>query len=162
MEGGVIITYDYGATGQLPDFFKTKGYRCPRNSGDAPFKWIHQTSLNYFQKIHESPTSMQAFNAYMGAIRSGRKFWADWYDVKGRVLHGFAFQPGKALLVDIGGGNGHDLETLIQKQPRTAGYLVLQDLKTTIAGLEGKDLSNKGIRAMEYDFFTEQPIKGTF
>lgn len=161
VEGGIIASYKYSPIPKLPDFFKAKGYRCPTGSKDGPFQFIYQTNLSYYETIHQSPEGTKAFNAYMSAIRGGRKFWADWYDVKARVLDGFNFQQGEVLLVDVGGGNGHDLETFIQKHPQTAGHLVLQDLKSTVAGLEGKGLDPR-IRVMEHDFFQEQPVKGTF
>lgn len=63
------------------------------------------------------------------------------------------------LLVDIGGGWGHDLIAFHEKYPTrgTRGRLVLQDLPSVIKDT-GAPLS--GVEAMGYDFFTEQPVKG--
>ncbi|KAL9618971.1 MAG: hypothetical protein Q9160_006365 [Pyrenula sp. 1 TL-2023] len=159
VEGGILVSYEYSPIPKLPDYFKAKGYRCPTQSSHGPFQFIYQTDLGYFEKIHQSPVAMQNFNAFMSVIRGGRKFWADWYDVKARLLDGFKSQQGEVLLVDIGGGNGHDLETLIRKHPETAGHLVLEDLPTTVEGLEAKGL-DPGIKVMGHDFFQEQPVKG--
>jgi hypothetical protein len=62
------------------------------------------------------------------------------------------------LLVDIGGGRGHDLEAFGKKFPNAKGKLVLQDLPPI------DDISelDQSIMRMKYDFFTEQPIKGTW
>ena len=61
------------------------------------------------------------------------------------------------LLVDVGGGNGHDLIRFLTKYPSSYGRLILQDLPTLIQNLEGL---NPGIQAMGHDFLTPQTIKG--
>ncbi len=61
------------------------------------------------------------------------------------------------LLVDVGGGNGHDLIRFLTKYPSAWGRLVLQDLPNPIQNLEGL---SPGIQAMAHDFFTPQAIKG--
>ena len=61
------------------------------------------------------------------------------------------------LLVDVGGGNGHDLIRFLNKYPSAWGRLILQDLPNLIQNLEGL---SPGIQAMGHDFFTPQVIKG--
>ena len=99
---------------------------------------------------------MKAFNNFMKEIRSTRKFWADWFPVEKELITGFSGGAENVLLVDVGGGNGHDLESFLSLFPRAKGHLVLQDLPGTISNLDEKE----GIRAMAHDFFTPQPIKG--
>ena len=41
------------------------------------------------------------------------------------------------LLVDVGGGNGHDLIRSLTKQPSAWGHLMLQDPPHLIQNLEG-------------------------
>ena len=76
------------------------------------------------------------------------------YPVKERLVDGF---EGGALLVDVGGSVGHDLDEFHKYHPDAPGELVLQDLAAVIA--DAKDL-DPAIKAMEYDFHDEQPVKG--
>lgn len=62
------------------------------------------------------------------------------------------------LLVDVGGGLGHDLEELKVKHPGIRGRLVLQDQPEIIAQI-GK--ASDGIGLTTHDFFTPQSVKGS-
>jgi hypothetical protein len=73
-----------------------------------------------------------------------------------RLIDGSNPDSDPALLVDIGGGYGHDLLAFHQKYPNK-GKLLLQDLPSVVAQKRGFP---EGIEAMGYDFFTEQPVKG--
>ncbi len=61
------------------------------------------------------------------------------------------------VLVDIGGGIGHDLSAFHDKYPALKGKLVLQDLPVVIESV--KDIPTK-IEALAQDFFQPQQIKG--
>ena len=61
------------------------------------------------------------------------------------------------LLVEVGGGTGQNLQEFRGKYPRLHGQLILQDKPEVINAAIGLDQS---IKAMAYDFFTEQPVKG--
>ncbi|KFY46973.1 hypothetical protein V494_00266 [Pseudogymnoascus sp. VKM F-4513 (FW-928)] len=66
-------------------------------------------------------------------------------------------KPDRALVVDIGGSKGHDLEKFRLCHPDIPdGSLILQDLPDVV-----KDVQvNRAIVAQQYDFFTPQPVKG--
>lgn len=61
------------------------------------------------------------------------------------------------LLVDVGGGKGHDLALFQKMYSDLPGGLVLQDIPYVI---EQAGALPAGIEAMPYDFFTPNPIKG--
>ena len=61
------------------------------------------------------------------------------------------------ILVDVGGGLGHDLQILKEKHPDLPGKLVLQDRQEVISTIEATSLSS--FEANPHDFFTPQPIK---
>jgi hypothetical protein len=66
-------------------------------------------------------------------------------------------QPDAPLIVDVGGGKGHDLIKFKTLYPEVAAStLILQDLPDIL-----KEVStNDAITIQPYDFFTPQPIKG--
>ena len=97
----------------------------------------------------------------MGGYHQGRPSWMDegFFPVKEKLVEGFDKDAeGAALLVDIGGSVGHDLEEFRRKHPDAPGRLVLQDLPLVISQIEKLD---DGIETMSYDFYAEQPVKGT-
>lgn len=90
-----------------------------------------------------------------------RDYWIDWYDVSGRVLDGFNAENGDALIVDVGGGKGHDLQAFHDKfEPRGySGALVLQDQPQILESIPEEALSSR-IQRQAQDFFTPQKVKG--
>lgn len=81
--------------------------------------------------------------------------WTDWFPVEERLLEGaLADQP---LLVDVGGGRGHDLVVFKERFPVVPQQLVLEDLPSVIKDTEYLD---DGIRRVGHDFFKPQPIEG--
>jgi hypothetical protein len=69
---------------------------------------------------------------------------------------------GETLIVDMGGGNGHELLEFRRRFPKSEypGRAVLQDLGDTIATLDVGDLQSKGVEAMAHNFFTPQTVVG--
>lgn len=61
------------------------------------------------------------------------------------------------LIVDVGGGKGHDLEKFSQQFPAAKGRLILQDLPPTLEGIAGLDAN---VELLPHDFFHAQPILG--
>lgn len=94
------------------------------------------------------------FDDYMEARRfSNEPKWLDIYPAGERLRA----EDGEALIVDVGGGKGHDLGLFRQRFPDVTGELIVQDLPRTFASLAERP---KGITLMEHDFFDEQPVKG--
>lgn len=83
-----------------------------------------------------------------------RAEWFDFADVDAILFDGFSEG---VLMVDIGGGRGHDLEAFGRKFPERKEGLVLQDLPPVIEDIG--ELSLEIVR-MGYDFFGVQPVKG--
>lgn len=80
------------------------------------------------------------------------------YPVKERLNNGMKKdEKDEVLLVDVGGGIGHDLLEFKKKIPDISGRLVLQDQPHVIRQID--QISN-GIESIAHDFFTPQPIKG--
>lgn len=91
--------------------------------------------------------------------REGVIKWTDhgFYPVEEKLGKDLKEDKEAVLLVDIGGGLGHDLEDFQAGYPHLPGRLVLQDLSAVTKEV---NQTNKKIEVISYDFFMPQPIKG--
>lgn len=143
-----------GAANKAPNYLREGGYRCPTEPRDGFMQYAFQTKMTTFELFSSIPKIFKDFNTFMGSTMGARGYWVDWYPVQKRLLDGADTKS--ALIVDVGGGKGHDLVAFQAKFPGQ-GPLVLQDLAPVIQSLTHL---NPAIEAMAYDFFTEQPVKG--
>ena len=140
---------------RMNDYFRSHGFACPLDSKNCGFQWAFSTKLSYFEWAHNDPEMMDSFNTLMKV--STRSHWLDWFPVDSELLSGFSGKEGDVLLVDVGGGHGHDVERFLSRYPQSKGHLILQDLPATISSIQ--ELS-EGIGRSGHDFFTPQPVKG--
>lgn len=99
-----------------------------------------------------------SFNNHMAGHRRGRPNWmdADFYPMQDAVKD-IRLDSVTPVLVDIGGGKGHNVMEFKKKFPSLPGRLVVQDLPNTIQRVTS---THQGIEFLPHDFFTPQPIKG--
>ncbi|KAL2827290.1 S-adenosyl-L-methionine-dependent methyltransferase [Aspergillus pseudoustus] len=159
----------FGLT-SLPAHLKNTSYRNPSDGRHAAFQDGYRTASHFFEYLQSHPAHAEQFNNHMTAYHQGRPSWMDpgFYPVAS-LTQGVGptgtIGDEDVLLVDVGGGVGHDLSEFRRKWPDLPGRLVLQDLgevieqaramnRATDAGAQG------GIEAVVHDFFTEQPVKG--
>ncbi|KAI0818265.1 putative O-methyltransferase [Xylaria sp. FL0064] len=139
---------------QAPRYFREVGYRCPTDLHGGLVQYAFGTKLPRFEFLKTMPEAFDNFNTFMGSTMGARHYWVDWFPVQERLIRGA--MNDSTLLVDVGGGIGHDILAFQARSPNE-GRLVLQDLKSVTDGIEGID---PRIEVMEYDFFEEQPVKG--
>jgi hypothetical protein len=115
-----------------------------------------KTDLHHFEWLKNYPRQQVAFNKTMAQQRMGhREEWYDFYPVAEKLR---VQQQDQVLLVDVGGGKGHDLIKFHEKHPDLAGKLIVQDLPAVIDDIS--DPLPARIEAQKYDFFTPQTIRG--
>ncbi len=146
---------------KLYEFARQTNYQIPTSTVKGVLQYAHNTDLECFEFLAANPQLARDFNEHMSAYRLGRPSWMDpgFYPVQERLVQGADADSGAVLLVDIGGGLGHDLDEFRRKHPYAAGRLVLQDLPFVIDQIG--DL-HESIERVPYNFHTEQPIKGEF
>ncbi|RDL35761.1 S-adenosyl-L-methionine-dependent methyltransferase [Venustampulla echinocandica] len=142
------------AAGKAPKFLEETGYQNPTNSRDGLLQYGHQTKLTIFELMSTMPQMQRDFDDFMVRLMGANESWVDWYPIQEQVIHGA--RDNSALVVDVGGGKGHDLQAFNMKYPQQ-GRLVLQDRPPVIDGI--KDL-HPAIEYVKHDFFTSQPIQG--
>ena len=86
----------------------------------------------------------------------------EFYPVRKRLVGNSKSEKDAVILVDIGGGLGHDLAEFRTKHIDTdsdiRGRLILQDKPDVIAQVAPE--TSRGLEVSVHDFFTEQPIRG--
>ncbi|CRG91369.1 Demethylsterigmatocystin 6-O-methyltransferase [Talaromyces islandicus] len=142
-------------TVKLFEYFELNGYKNPEDIYDAPFQLAYNTKSHYFEWLTHNPTAQQAFNSVMTQSQQFRG--ADWFDIY-PVQENLRVSPDQVLLVDIGGGVGHDLMAFKKRFPDLPGKLILQDLPQVIDTI--KDPLLEGITATGHSMLDPQPIRG--
>lgn len=139
----------------LYEYFEEKGYSNPGDAFDSPFQYAHATKEHCFDWLSRHPQDQDAFNSVMRMSRvASNKSWYQFYPLEEKLQ----VHPERVLLVDIGGGLGHDVSDFKTNFPRLPGRLVLQDLPQVITGIQNP--LPDGIETMSYNMFDIQPVKG--
>lgn len=143
----------------FPEYFKKTGYKSPTLGGtDGPFQEAHKTQLPFFEWLVATPPHLQHFDSFMSAYRAGKPNWYDFYPVTERMVEGFDCSASDVLLVDVGGGRGHDVATFAAQYPSRPGKIILQDREPVIASVIA-NTSERPFEAQTHNFFTPQPVK---
>ena len=142
----------------LPSFLARTGYRSPTESARCPFQDGVKTEEGLFDWLPKHPKYFQNFTLFMTGMREGRSTWLDFFPFDEQVSKGFETRGNldSVILVDVGGGIGHEVEQIKKKYPQIAGTFVLQDKPDTLE----QALKIPGMQVMPHDFFTPQPIEG--
>ncbi|KAL5335921.1 S-adenosyl-L-methionine-dependent methyltransferase [Aspergillus crustosus] len=165
MEAATRASFDIGnyCSTYAPEYFRRNGNQFPKSAEDTPFQLAKNTHISYFAWLGENPAIAKDFQQWMAAKEQTSLKWVDWFDVEGVILDGFEAGRGTngegsdVLIVDIGAGEGHYLQTFNNRFPNAPGRRVLQDLPQVVVSITRP---SKEIEPMAHDFFTPQPVKG--
>ncbi|KAJ5556996.1 O-methyltransferase [Penicillium frequentans] len=159
---GICYCYDVvrPSVNAFPAFLKRIKYKSPSTDGtDVPFHDGHKTQLPFFEWLVATPPHLHQFDSFMSAYRAGKPNWYDFYPVSERIIEGFDSSTSDVLLVDVGGGRGHDAASFAAQYTSHPGKIVMQDREPVIASLLAQG-SSQCFQAEVHNFFTPQPIKG--
>jgi hypothetical protein len=162
LEAGFALCYDNAARPKSPMFeaiqyFKQNGYQSPTLATDGPYQRANDcVGVDTFDHWMRDPAETLRFNTYMEIVHSGHPMWFQWYSGLNDLL---TTSENEVLLVDIGGGHGHDLNLLAKKVAHVPGRLVLQDLPSVLSEVKIASIDPR-IEKQEHDFFTPQPVIG--
>ncbi|TKA82824.1 hypothetical protein B0A55_01072 [Friedmanniomyces simplex] len=148
------LFYPIGAN--ITSLMRTQGFHQFAEDGlKDPFEHAFGCTLWDFFAINEEHKT--GFDLYMAARRpASQKAWFEVYPAAQKLAEMPALKEGGVVLVDVGGGHGHEVAGFKKAFPDIVGKMVLQDLPAT---LESAKLP-KGIETMVHDFFQPQPVKG--
>ncbi|KAF7901467.1 hypothetical protein EAF00_003688 [Botryotinia globosa] len=146
-----------------PRYFLETSHTSPTNPHDGLMQYAHGTKLQSFDYFGTMPGNVLGdFNTFMGNTMGARRYWLDWWPVEERVFEGVEGAD-NTLLVDVGGGKGHDIMAFKEKfgrREKRVGRLVLQDQPHVLEEI-GEGELGEGIEKCGYDFFTEQTVKNS-
>ncbi|KAM0696846.1 hypothetical protein Q7P36_002917 [Cladosporium allicinum] len=152
VQAGISSWFDNMAPSFLhfPSYFASTNYAEPTSQSTGPYAQVFGTT--YWDRLTSTPKLKMDLDNYMAAHKKGGSSLVDLLP-HSRLVEGYnpAFSP--TLLVDIGGGVGHQCKDLKARYPSLPGEVVVQDLQCA------KDLELAGIRGMAYDFFEAQPVR---
>lgn len=142
----------------MPDRLRQTGYRNPTSIDDCAFThWPGSEGKRLFEWAAERPAFTADLNkAMVSHSANNLSQWTDIYPTSSIVA---AAKPGRALVVDIGGGQGHDMEKFAKAHPDATpeGSLVLHDLEGILAEVK---VGTPAIAVQPHDFFTPEPVRG--
>ena len=141
----------------LPGHFASTNYQDPTNPLDtAVQRAFHEKGQDLFQILGARPESIKAFGTLMSTWAESHSQVYQLYPLE-QLAEGFKTSGQEVMFVDVGGGYGQKTIALKKARPALPGRFVVQDLPGAIANAPQVE----GIEMMAYDFFTEQPMKGT-
>ncbi|KAJ6010629.1 hypothetical protein N7451_002041 [Penicillium sp. IBT 35674x] len=151
----------------LAGFLAETNYRNPDNADFAPFHMAMNTDEHFFKWLGKREKQQEAFNCLMQSSR-GRKYpvkWPEIFPVQDHFSHFRGVNASKGIhYVDIGGGVGQEIETLMDTIPDLAGLFILQDIPEVVAssllGERAPSHKTQQFQVMGHNFFEPQPVKG--
>ncbi|KAM0712360.1 hypothetical protein Q7P37_011455 [Cladosporium fusiforme] len=161
-QGVVVDMFNmYRIGDKFPTYLKERKYRNPINKDDSPWKYGMDTNDHYFEWISRPGREFEAeaFHNHMRFKTLGLK-WHEMPNILESVFGSANVAADEVLMVDVGGGSGHDLVSFRDNHSNIPGRLVLQDLPRAIEAAEANgELKAKGIEACQHDFFTPEDIR---
>lgn len=140
---------------KTPEFFQKSDYKNPGDPINGPFQHAYNTAGSCWDWLAKNPDALDRFNTFMEGGRDDTSHWTDWFPAQQQLLDGASTDF--PLLVDVGGGRGHDLLGFKQRFSIGAGRLVLEDLPSVIEDIQKLD---SAIQRVKHNFFEPQPVKG--
>ncbi|UNI14259.1 hypothetical protein JDV02_000906 [Purpureocillium takamizusanense] len=148
---------DFGMGGRLVEYMRGPGiHQFADEPGEVTLFEYALGTKTIFGHLERNEEQKKSFDDYMASRRMPNA--PQWFEIFPAVQQlGDVRGDAAVLLVDVGGGPGQELARFKERHPEKPGRLILQDLPLTLRRIEKLP---EGIEAMEYDFFTPQPVKG--
>lgn len=164
---GFIATIEHGQrfvnppANALPAWLKENGYREPSGSKDCPYHSVLGTGQNAFEWLQANPDKAAPTFETMAwqQLRTGTWFDGS-VDVSELQLEPQEIEQGRTLLVDVGGGSGHQAFAFRKAFPDRKGKMVLQELSVMLALVDQAAAKANDLETMSHDFFEPQPVDG--
>ncbi|EXJ57044.1 hypothetical protein A1O7_07388 [Cladophialophora yegresii CBS 114405] len=147
-----IFDSSWDCIGKMPAYLKSLEYKNP----DQPENTLshYTTGTDFFAYLRNDPARLVRFNS---AMKGAGGILASPIPTPILEAAGAAVGPAGVVMVDVGGGIGQVTEKAMEAHPAIKGRFLVQDLGKIIDEARAKKPT---FEVMDYDFFTEQPVKG--
>ena len=145
------VTFPYFAG--IPKALVGRKWDPSSQNGKSLWKEASGTNQDYYDWLKDNPDRLTQFDAMVKGFAASREPWVDIYPTEQLFDEDDRDAP---ILVDVGGGSGHDIELFRDKHLEASGRLILQDQWEVVAAAQ----TGRGIQKMVHDFFTPQPVCG--
>jgi hypothetical protein len=142
---------------KLPEWVANNGMKAPHDAYNGPFQYAMGTDLHLYDYLLANPRLENALSSFMRVHLGEGGKGGDWYDFYPVAEKLTVSSPEQPLLIDLGGGLGHDLEAFAKAFPNLPGRLILQDRPSVIDDI--KELDPR-VERMKHSFFDPNPVKG--
>ena len=119
----------------------------------------YANGMKLWEFLEKNEAHRRDFDKFMSLRRQGLPLWHETFPMASQLCPAVRKNSQAVLLVDIGGGRGHDIQSFHNKNPDVSGRLILQDLAIVLDEVETQGIL-EGIELMRHDIFTPQPVKG--
>lgn len=142
-----------------PHWLNQHGWQLnPTDATNGPFQAGHKTDLDMFGfALANKEKFWDDMNTFFEGDRGSRPHWAEWFPVQDKLLGSNVLKPDAPVIVDVGGGRGHDIAGFRKHFPDLPGRLVLQDQQPVLDSIVALD---PAIEKRALDFFSEAPVPG--
>lgn len=142
-----------------PHWLSQHGWQLnPTDATNGPFQAGHKTDLDMFDfALANKEKFWDDMNTFFEGDRGSRPHWAEWFPVQDKLLGSNVLKPDAPVIVDVGGGRGHDIAGFRKHFPDLPGRLVLQDQQPVVDSIVALD---PAIEKRALDFFNEAPVPG--
>lgn len=155
-------TFNRSIVKGIPGFLAKTNYQATSDShGHCAANVGLNIENTLFQYAGENPAMAALMLNYMKHWRDGRPTaWDNRIELSDFKMSNADVQSNRVLMVDVGGGSGHEMVNFRQKHPELPGRLVVEDLEHQINLVDQDEYAKLGIEAVAHDFTKPQPVKG--
>ncbi|KAH0358954.1 S-adenosyl-L-methionine-dependent methyltransferase, partial [Aureobasidium melanogenum] len=140
---------------QLPSYLREKKYSLASpSSRSTAFSQAFRTDDTFFAYLSKHPDLEKSFALCMQGVSESMESWVKIYPTE-QLVQDAEDKQLEVVLVDVGGGIGHDINAFQRKHRIPPGRLILQDSAKVLK--QAKVEPN--IEVMPYDFFRPQTVK---
>ena len=142
---------------QLPSYLRERKYSLASpTSRSTAFSQAFRTDDTFFVDLSEHPDLGKSFALCMQGVSESMESWVNIYPTE-QLVQDKEDRQLEVVLVDVGGGIGHDINAFQRKHRMQSGKLILQDSAKVLK--QAKVEPN--VDVMPHDFFRPQTVKGT-
>lgn len=166
LAAGFQLTFD-NLTGpkstisEMLKYHKANGWQVAASANDGAWQRARNAvgTSTFDSWVADDPIQLTRLNALMQRMQSDRLHWTEWFP-ENRLFHYAGRNPEqRRVVVDVGGGRGHDIKAFAKKYAQAPVSAILQDLRGTIEEARA-EMQAAGIEVCVHDFFQPQPVRG--